>query len=476
MSDAQSRPIARLAAISRQLHPASHFASKSPDDIVVLSVARTPICKAKRGAFKDTTPDILLAAAFRGAIERAGIRPEDVGDIRVGNVLPANGAVFARLAQFQAGIPYTVPLAAVNRQCSSGVQAVADIAAAIRAGHIEVGIAAGVESMSSTAMGESMPPFSHEATLACPLAADCLVPMGITSETVADKYGISRAQQDAFAARSHALAAKAQREGKFAAEIVPVRLADGVVVSADDGIREGTSPEGLAKLRSGAGLARARAGASLSARGLLRTRAGVCEEVVWRLTARPCLATGFRPALCATRTRVRARPRVCAYRPAFKEGGSTTAGNSSQVSDGAAAIVLASRRAAERLGLSSRIMGTLRSYAVAGVPPSEMGVGPAFAIPAALAKAGLGTADVGVYELNEAFASQALYCSAKLNLDPARVNPNGGAIALGHPLGCTGARQVATLLHELQRSGQRYGVVSMCIGTGMGAAAVFERA
>jgi len=248
-SASTSRGVVRLQAISRHLHPPSHFASQSPDDVVILSVARTPIGRAKRGAFKDTTPDVLLAHALRGAIERAGVRAEDVGDIRVGNVLPANGAIFARMAQFQAGIPHSVPLAAVNRQCSSGLQAVADIASAIRAGHIDVGIAAGVESMSSTGMGDAVPPFSQEAVSACAPAADCLVPMGITSENVAAKYGVTRADQDAFAARSHALAASAQREGRFTAEIVPVTLADGTVISHDEGIREATTADGLARLR-----------------------------------------------------------------------------------------------------------------------------------------------------------------------------------------------------------------------------------
>lgn len=251
MAVPDNRALARLETISRHLHSPSHFASRSADDVVILSVARTPIGKAKRGAFKDTTPDVLLAHALRGAIERSGVRAEDIGDIRVGNVLPANGAIFARMAQFQAGIPYSVPLAAVNRQCSSGLQAVADIAAAIRAGHIEVGIAAGVESMSATGMGDAVPPFSQEAVFGCALAADCLTPMGMTSENVSEKYGISRRDQDAFAARSHALAAAAQREGRFRAEIVPVTLVDGTVVSQDEGIREGTSVEGLAKLRCG---------------------------------------------------------------------------------------------------------------------------------------------------------------------------------------------------------------------------------
>lgn len=452
-----SRGLARLEVISRHLHAPSHFASQSADDVVVLSVARTPIGKAKRGAFKDVTPDVLLAHALRGAIELAGVRAEDVGDIRVGNVLPANGAIFARMAQFQAGIPYSVPLAAVNRQCSSGLQAVADIAAAIRAGHIDVGIAAGVESMSATGMGDAVPPFSQDAVAGCPAAADCLTPMGITSENVAEKYGVTRSDQDRFAARSHALAAAAQRDGKFRAEIVPVTLADGTVVSQDEGIRVGTSAEGLAKLRCA-------------------RRRGPIQAAAWPRLPDPsrvlCSPDGqsslTRPFPCP-----RLPPR---HRPAFKEGGTTTAGNSSQVSDGAAALVLASRAAAVRMGLAPRILGVLRGYAVAGVPPSEMGIGPAVAIPKALAAAGVPIDQISVFELNEAFASQAIYCARKLGIDAARVNPNGGAIALGHPLGCTGARQVATLLHELRRTGERFGVVSMCIGTGMGAAAVFERA
>ncbi|NXB34511.1 THIKB thiolase, partial [Eulacestoma nigropectus] len=269
-----------------------------------------------------------------------------------------------------------------------------------------------------------------------PKARDCLIPMGITSENVAEKFGVSRKKQDAFALASQqkgktsfwspvcilcegftsGRAAKAQQMGLFKTEIVPVKTTvadnDGnkktITVHQDEGIRPSTTLEGLAKLK-----------------------------------------------------------------PAFKEDGSTTAGNASQVSDGAAAVLLAKRSKAAQLGLP--VLGVLRSFAVVGVPPDVMGIGPAYAIPVAVEKAGLTLNDIDIYELNEAFASQAVYCVEKLGIPMEKVNPLGGAIALGHPLGCTGARQVVTLLNELKRRGKRaYGVVSMCIGTGMGAAAVFE--
>lgn len=247
-------------------------------------------------------------------------------------------------------------------------------------------------------------------------AQACLLPMGITSENVAEKFGVSRAVQDDFALQSQLKAAKAQQNGLFKDEIVAVQTKivneDGssknITVDSDDGIRGDTTLASLTKLR-----------------------------------------------------------------PAFKKDGSTTAGNSSQVSDGAAAVLMCSRRKAKQLGLKPQLR--VRSFAVVGVPPEVMGIGPAFAIPEALKKANLTTADVDLYEINEAFASQAAYSVQKLGLDPAKVNPLGGAIALGHPLGCTGARQVASVLQQLKRSGGKYACTSMCIGTGMGAAAVFER-
>ncbi|XP_066861779.1 3-ketoacyl-CoA thiolase, peroxisomal isoform X3 [Kogia breviceps] len=355
---------------------------KSAEDVVVVHGRRTAIGRAGRGGFKDTTPDELLSAVMTAVLQDVKLSPAQLGDICVGNVLqPGAGALMARIAQFLSDIPETVPLSAVNRQCSSGLQAVASIAGGIRNGSYDIG-------------------------MAC----------GITSENVAERFGISREKQDAFALASQQKAARAQSKGCFQAEIVPVTTTvrddkgteRSVTVAHDEGIRPDTTLEGLAKLK-----------------------------------------------------------------PAFKKGGSTTAGNSSQVSDGAAAILLARRSKAEELGLP--ILGVLRSYAVVGVPPDIMGIGPAYAIPVALQKAGLTVEDVDIFEINEAFASQAVYCVEKLQLPPEKVNPLGGAVALGHPLGCTGARQVITLLNELKRRGRRaYGVVSMCIGTGMGAAAVFE--
>lgn len=391
------------------------FSQASASDVVVVHGRRTPIGRAGRGGFKDTTPDELLSAVLTAVLQDVKLKPECLGDISVGNVLePGAGAVMARIAQFLSGIPETVPLSAVNRQCSSGLQAVANIAGGIRNGSYDIGMACGVESMSLSNRGN--PGNISSRLLESDKARDCLIPMGITSENVAERFGISRQKQDAFALASQQKAASAQSRGCFRAEIVPVTttVLDGkgdrktITVSQDEGVRPSTTMEGLAKLK-----------------------------------------------------------------PAFKDGGSTTAGNSSQVSDGAAAVLLARRSKAEELGLP--ILGVLRSYAVVGVPPDIMGIGPAYAIPAALQKAGLTVNDIDIFEINEAFASQALYCVEKLGIPAEKVNPLGGAIALGHPLGCTGARQVVTLLNELKRRGRRaYGVVSMCIGTGMGAAAVFE--
>ena len=294
----------------------------------------------------------------------------------------------------------------VNRQCSSGLQAVASVVSAIKNGYYEIGIGGGVESMTQYYGPQALNMNVSEKILAYQPAADCLLPMGVTSENVAEQFGIGREKQDQFALLSHKKAATAQEKGLFKEEIIKVSHGE-VVIDADDGIRRDVSIEGLSKLKT-----------------------------------------------------------------VFKEDGTTTAGNASQVSDGAAAVLLMKRKTAERLGLS--ILGKFVSFAVVGVPPKIMGIGPAVAIPEALQKASLSIKDIDIYELNEAFASQAVYCIEKLGLDPSKVNPKGGAIALGHPLGCTGARQIATLLPELRRRKGRLGVVSMCIGTGMGAAAVIE--
>ncbi|CAO2633229.1 3-ketoacyl-CoA thiolase B, peroxisomal [Lemmus lemmus] len=368
-----------------------------------------------RFALQDTTPDELLSTVLTAVLQDVNLRPEQLGDISVGGMLRAGCTSKAdcHLPFCFSGIPETVPLSTVNRQCSSGLQAVANIAGGFLLG-LRPLLLLRVESMSLSERGN--PGNISSRLLENEKARDCLIPMGITSENVAERFGISRQQQDAFALASQQKAARAQSRGCFRAEIVPVTTTvlddkgnkKTITVSQDEGVRPSTTMEGLAKLK-----------------------------------------------------------------PAFKDGGSTTAGNSSQVSDGAAAVLLARRSKAQELGLP--ILGVLRSYAVVGVPPDIMGIGPAYAIPAALQKAGLTVNDIDIFEINEAFASQALYCVEKLGIPAEKVNPLGGAIALGHPLGCTGARQVITLLNELKRRGKRaYGVVSMCIGTGMGAAAVFE--
>lgn len=302
--------------------------------------------------------------------------------------------------------PASTAASAVNRQCSSGLATCGSIAAAIKAGDIDVGIGAGVESMTMYYGPGAMPSSLSDDILNYGPAAEVLTPMGITSENVAAEFKVTREAQDQFAARSHNLAVKAQKEGLFKEEIVPVKLTDGSIIDADDGIRA-SSPEALAKLR-----------------------------------------------------------------PAFKADGTTTAGNASQVSDGAAAVLLMRRSVADKLGLKpiARWLGI--SYV--GVPPRIMGIGPAVAIPDVLKKVGLKIDDIGVFEINEAFASQAVYCVKKLGIDVNKVNPKGGAIAFGHPMGATGARQIATLLPELRRKHQKYGLVSMCVGIGMGVAAVIE--
>ncbi|HMV69536.1 MAG TPA: thiolase family protein [Myxococcota bacterium] len=382
-------------------------------EVAVISSVRSAIGKAKRGSFKDTRPDTLLGAVLAEAVRRSGVASDQIDDLIVGTAMPEaeQGTNVGRIAGFLAGLPDSVPALTVNRFCSSGLQSIAQGASAILAGWQDVVLAGGVESMSIVPMGGQKPSPNPELMAHHP---EAYTPMGITAELVADRYGVSRADQDALALESHRRAVAAIEGGRFVDEIVPVATRvynDGawrdVTVSTDEGPRADTNAAALAKLK-----------------------------------------------------------------PAFKLGGSVTAGNSSQVSDGAAAAVIAERAWAEARGLP--VIGLLRSYAVVGVPPEIMGVGPRYAIPKALEKAGISADDVALFEINEAFAAQALYCARELGLGPDRVNVNGGAIALGHPLGCTGARLTATLLHELRRRGGRYGVVSMCIGGGMGAAAVFE--
>lgn len=394
--------------------------TKSPDDVVIVSALRTAIGKARRGSFKNTTPDTLLVGVLKATMDQTNCPASVLGDITVGNVqMSGSYAGPARMAMFGAGLPYEVPLSTVNRQCSSGLQAVANIANAISSGQIDAGIGAGVESMSvggaPGAGGDMMATVNASELFNNEFARQSLTPMGITSENVAERYGITREEQDAMAFDSHNKSLHAQKMGYFKNEIVPItttiETADGeekeITVDKDDGPRQGTTMAGLAKLK-----------------------------------------------------------------PAFKKGGTTTAGNSSQVSDGASAVLLMRRSKAIELGMP--ILGAYRGFQVVGVQPDEMGIGPAAAIPAALKAAGLSVDDIDIFEINEAFASQAAYCVKKLGIPMSKVNPNGGAISLGHPLGNTGSRMVATLMAELKRTKKKLGVVSMCIGTGMGAAGIFE--
>ena len=379
-------------------------------------MARTAMTRAKRGPQKDTGLESMLKPCLEAVAKQANIDKALVEDIVIGNVLnPGSAATNARMAMFMAGYPETTCVKSINRLCSSGLQSVATVANAIRAGQISIGIGGGFESMSNAQMADQVNPnLLGEEVFECEPANNCLMPMGITSENVAAEFGVDRATQDALAVSSHKKAAAAAALLK--AEVTPyqtiVKDKDGnetkVTVDRDDGVRANTTAEGLAKLK-----------------------------------------------------------------PAFQKGGTTTAGNSSQVTDGASCVLLARRDVANSLGC--RIIGRIVGFSVAGVPPKIMGIGPAFAIPAALERCGLTMDQIDIFEINEAFASQATYCVKKLGVPAEKLNPKGGAIALGHPLGMTGSRMICTLMSELERTNKRFGVVSMCIGTGMGAAGVFER-
>lgn len=384
----------------------------------ILAAYRTPGCRAKKGKLKDVRPDDLAAIAIKGLLERTGIDPHDVEDIIIGCAFPEGeqGMNFARVAAMKAGVPVEVPAQTVNRFCSSGLQTIATAAERIMAGFADCIIAGGAESMTMIPMGGNKYSANPGLVASWP---EAFASMGITAELVAAKFGVSREEQDAFAAASHAKAAAAIAAGKFRDEIIPVEteictLTGGKmkrsteIVATDDGVRSDTTAAGLAGLK-----------------------------------------------------------------PAFKADGTVTAGNSSQMTDGAAAVLVVSGEYLEKIG--KKALARFVAFAVKGVPPELMGIGPVAAIPAALKLAGLKLEEIGLIELNEAFAAQSLACVKELGIDPARVNVNGGAIALGHPLGCTGAKLTATLLHEMQRTDTRYGMVSMCIGGGMGAAGIFEK-
>lgn len=389
-------------------------------EAVIVSAVRTAVGKAPRGTLRLTRPEDLAAAILQESIRRVpGLSPGEVDDVILGCAFPEaeQGMNVARLAVLRAGWPHTVPAMTVNRFCSSGLEAIALAGNRVATGLAQVVVAGGVESMSLVPMGGNRLTPNPYLVEHLPQA---YMAMGLTAERVAREFGVSREDQDLFAVESHRKAHRAIVEGRFQEEILPFE-----VVFREPG------PDGRVSERH-------------------QTLA--IDEGVRADTTLEALA---------------------ALKPAFHARGTVTAGNSSQASDGAAAVVVMSLARAEALGVKP--LALFRSYAVSGVAPEVMGIGPVEAIPKALSKAGLKQDDIDLVELNEAFAAQAVAVIRKLGLDPGRVNVNGGAIALGHPLGCTGAKLTVTLLHELRRRGGRYGVVSMCVGGGMGAAGVLER-
>jgi len=386
-------------------------------EAVIVSSVRTAVGKAGRGTLRQTRPDDMAAEAIKGALARVpALEPEMVEDVVLGCAMPEaeQGMNVARIASLLAGVPHTAGAMTINRFCSSGLQAIALAADAVRGGRVDVAVAGGTESMSLIPMG------GHKVAPNPTLLErypDSYLGMGMTAELVAKKYGIDRERSDAFALESHRKARAAIEAGRFQDETVPLTVTvppdNGgeprtVVFDTDEGPRRDTDAAALARLK-----------------------------------------------------------------PAFSARGIVTAGNASQMSDGAAATVVVSAGRAKELGLEP--LGRLLAYAVVGVPPEIMGIGPVEAIPKALRLAGLKLQDIDLVELNEAFACQALAVIEAAGLDPAKVNVNGGAVALGHPLGCTGAKLTASILSEMHRRRARYGLVTMCVGGGMGAAGIIER-
>lgn len=387
-------------------------------EAVIVAGARTPVGKAKKGSLATVRPDDFGALVVKETLNRAGGYDGPIDDLILGCAMPEaeQGMNVARNIGALAGLPDTTPAITVNRFCSSGLQSIAYAAERIMLGHSEAIIAGGVESMSMVPMmGNTIRPNARLAET----APQYYMGMGHTAEQVANKYGVSREDQDAFAVRSHERAAAAIAAGKFIDDIVPVEVVKHYIdennkaqvkkflFEMDEGVREGTTVETLAKLR-----------------------------------------------------------------PAFNIRGSVTAGNASQTSDGAGAVLVMDREVAEAQGLKP--LAKFRSFAVGGVPPEVMGIGPIVAVPKALKLAGLSVEDIDIWEINEAFASQSLQVVRHLGIDIDKVNVNGGAIALGHPLGATGTILTLKMMSELRRQGKQFGVVTMCIGGGMGAAGVFE--
>ena len=397
-------------------------------EAVIVSSVRTAIGKAPRGMLRATRPDDLAAVAIREAVARAkGLEPKDVEDVIIGCAMPEaeQGMNVARIATLRAGLPVSTAAMTVNRFCASGLQSIAIAAGRIMTGQGDVAVAGGAESMSMIPMG------GHKIVPNPWLMdhyPDAYLNMGLTAENLAKKYGITREQADEFSLASHQKALAAIAAGKFRNEIVPVEVSYTALEGGADGAASGGRP---------------------------KTR-----TVVFDTDEGPRADTSIEA--------------LAKLKPVFHARGVVTPGNSSQMSDGAAASVVMSLERARALGLKP--LARFVAFATAGCPPEEMGIGPVYAIPKALKVAGLKLEQIDVIELNEAFAAQSLSVLRVAGIDPARVNVNGGAVALGHPLGCTGAKLTASILQEMERRQARYGMVTMCVGGGMGAAGIFERA
>lgn len=388
-------------------------------DAVIVAAVRTAVGKAFKGSLKDTRPDDLAATVIREAIARVpNLQVKEFDDIVFGCAFPEaeQGMNVARIGAFIAGIPYEVPAFTVTRFCASGLEAIAVAAQRVQTGAADVVLAGGAESMSLVPMTGNK--YSPNPALV-ERYPEAYFTMGTTAEVVAKKFSISRERQDHYSLQSHQKAVRAIREGKFEQEVTPVQTR---LVVEQNGNRES-------------------------------------REIVFKVDEGPRADTSLE--------------RLAALKPAFDPNGTVTAGNASQMSDGAAAVVVMSRERARSLG--AKPLAVFRGYTVGGVAPEIMGTGPVVAIPSLLSRTGVKLQDVDLIELNEAFACQALYVIDKLSFDPDKVNVNGGAIALGHPLGCTGAKLTTQLIYELKRRKGRFGIVTMCIGGGMGAAGLFER-
>ncbi|KAL8911197.1 MAG: hypothetical protein Q9171_003603 [Xanthocarpia ochracea] len=408
----------RLNTILNHLTPnksgLSAITQKNPDDVVITLAIRTPLTKAFKGGFKDTQLDFLVYSLLKKVIQKSNIDPQMVEDICFGNVNDGRAAYTVRAAALAAGFPNTTAASSVNRFCSSGLKATQDIANQISLGNIECGVAIGAEMMS--APGSQIAQTFHEEIMKCQEAADCLQPMGQTSENVGKDFNIPRESQDRYAAESYQRAERAQKAGWFDDEIVPITTTvkdpksgeeKQVTLTKDEGPRWGTTYESLSKIR-----------------------------------------------------------------PAFPDyGDKSTGGNSSQVTDGAAAVLLMKRSTAQRM--NQPILAKYVGATVTGLAPRIMGIGPSLAIPKLLGKYNLSLEDIDIIELNEAFASMAVYCVNTLGIDTSKMNVRGGAVALGHPLGATGTRQICTGLSECRRQKKRILLTSMCIGTGQGMAGLF---